>query len=414
MGFRNPIISLRADQITPGPLPAGVTLPDGSVVPATIALGAVTALAIAAGAVQAEHIKADALDGKTITGALIRTAASGQRVQLTTAGLVAYDSDNTAKTTIAASTGRLTATGATITGAVTATSGTFATAESGARVAIDSSEVRIYNTTTDVALRLTPTSIQMWNTAGALSIQPDLILMPTSATFLAAGNLTLECEGDGYIAAPPVVRLTFATGTSARPVLASSAGRLGTLAAGATLPVDSIPFVQGGATSVRLYKGSDYTTGRQFRVTSTDGIGFYDGDTQLLYVTAAGAVVAPDIYSRSVSTRAVYVTSSGTLGTTSSLRAHKTDVVPLEPAVVTSLLALAPVTFRRIHGDPQAPREAGLIAEDVEAAGMPDEFLYRGAAGELEGVAYERLPVALIAAVQHLHARIAHLEGIAA
>lgn len=58
-----------------------------------IAAGTITAGLIAADAITGTKIQAGALDGKTITGALIRTAASGQRWELTSANvstLLAY------------------------------------------------------------------------------------------------------------------------------------------------------------------------------------------------------------------------------------------------------------------------------------------------------------------------------------
>ncbi|MET8717330.1 hypothetical protein ABZV52_29640 [Streptomyces sp. NPDC004735] len=51
-----------------------------------IAAGAIEATHIKAGAITAEKIDADALNGKTITGAIVRTAALGDRVELTNSG----------------------------------------------------------------------------------------------------------------------------------------------------------------------------------------------------------------------------------------------------------------------------------------------------------------------------------------
>jgi hypothetical protein len=120
----------------------GANIVDGSIVASdkivanTITGGLIQALAINAGHVQANaitatKIAAGAIDGKTITGALVRTAASGQRVELSTSGLTGYDSGGTAVTTVGTN-GLLTATGATITGVTQ-------TATSGRRVVINSS-----------------------------------------------------------------------------------------------------------------------------------------------------------------------------------------------------------------------------------------------------------------------------------
>lgn len=70
------------------------------------------------------NLSATALDGRTITGALIRTAASGARVELTTAGLKGYDAAGVVKTSVGTD-GLFNATGATIDGAINATSGTI-------------------------------------------------------------------------------------------------------------------------------------------------------------------------------------------------------------------------------------------------------------------------------------------------
>ena len=52
----------------------------------------ITAVQIAAGAVTADKLTATAIDGFTITGATIRTAASGQRVEISSTGLRTYNS----------------------------------------------------------------------------------------------------------------------------------------------------------------------------------------------------------------------------------------------------------------------------------------------------------------------------------
>ncbi len=70
-----------------------------------LAAGAVIADKIAANAITAGKLAATAIDGMTITGALVRTAASGQRVQLDALGLRTFSSAGTATATLAASSG---------------------------------------------------------------------------------------------------------------------------------------------------------------------------------------------------------------------------------------------------------------------------------------------------------------------
>ncbi len=76
-----------------------------------IAANAVTATKIAANAITADKIEATAIDGKTITGATVRTAASGQRVQLDTAGLRTFDAANVETSKLEADAGGLNLTG---------------------------------------------------------------------------------------------------------------------------------------------------------------------------------------------------------------------------------------------------------------------------------------------------------------
>lgn len=71
MTFRNPIASLRADQIAPGVLPEGVMLDPGAVLPGELGPD-----------VYARRVVAGALDGLVITGATVRTAATGRRLQI--------------------------------------------------------------------------------------------------------------------------------------------------------------------------------------------------------------------------------------------------------------------------------------------------------------------------------------------
>lgn len=105
MTFRDELTTLTPDQIGPGALPAGVLLAAeqitaGTLDPAVVAqaiagqiVGAgnlepesVTAAAIAANAIVAGAIAAGAIDGMTITGATLRTAAAGNRIEVSEQG----------------------------------------------------------------------------------------------------------------------------------------------------------------------------------------------------------------------------------------------------------------------------------------------------------------------------------------
>lgn len=118
--------------------------------------------------------------------------------------------------------------------------------------------------------------------------------------------------------------------------------------------------------------------------------------------------------------RATWTRTDGVMGWAPSLRDLKQDI---ENAAidVAAWLSLPVQSFRyradvEENGDDAAER-LGFIAEDIEDAGL-EPWLYRSPEGELQGVAYELLPLAhheIIRAQQaridDLEQRIAALEG---
>lgn len=158
-----------------------------------------------------------------------------------------------------------------------------------------------------------------------------------------------------------------------------------------------------------------------------------------------------DIYNRTYSSSSnVYITSNGTLGRSTSARKYKIDEQPItnDPK---KILKLVPKTWydktaveiysdlltREANGEvidwenedvPYLERSAGLIAEDVIDAGLPEYVIYgkRDETGnrEVEGLQYDRLWTLLIPVVkeheelmnslieqnQNLIAKVAELE----
>ena len=108
-----------------GQIIAGANIVDDSITASdkiignTITGGLIQALAINAGHIQANAIEADkiavgALDGKLITGAIIRTAATGQRVQLDEVGLRAFNAADEVTASLTAGDGGLVLSGSLI------------------------------------------------------------------------------------------------------------------------------------------------------------------------------------------------------------------------------------------------------------------------------------------------------------
>lgn len=108
--------SVTADKIVAGAIVAGKLAAD-SVVASNIVGGTITGDKlvgltitgdkIAANAITAGKIQAQAIDGMTITGALIRTAPSGQRMEFDVNGLRAFGTTGGATATLSAATGGL-------------------------------------------------------------------------------------------------------------------------------------------------------------------------------------------------------------------------------------------------------------------------------------------------------------------
>lgn len=99
--------------------------------------------------------------------------------------------------------------------------------------------------------------------------------------------------------------------------------------------------------------------------------------------------------------------ATGALARSISSARYKVDVGPTAISV-GAVLGLVPVSWRDAGGGSR--RHVGLIAEDVEAAGL-GWCVTRDAEGRVESLAYDRLAVALLAVVQSLAERVAALEA---
>ena len=141
--------------------------------------------------------------------------------------------------------------------------------------------------------------------------------------------------------------------------------------------------------------------------TGSDNIalGFNAGDnvttaSNVICIGAGGANVSNSCFigqifdATSSAGIAVFINSSGRLGTTTSSQRFKQDI---EPMAKTSeaLFALKPVTFRYKKAiDPQGTAQFGLVAEDVEAVN-PD-LVVRDKGGKAHSVRYDQVNAMLL------------------
>jgi len=110
-----------------------------------------------------------------------------------------------------------------------------------------------------------------------------------------------------------------------------------------------------------------------------------------------------------------YWDGNGDAGVNVSSVVYKQDITPADlSADVQAILRMALVRFRyieavEIYGD-DAPIELGSLAEYVESIGL-GEYVFHDVDGNVQGIAYERLTIPLIAVVQSLDARLRALEA---
>lgn len=143
------------------------------------------------------------------------------------------------------------------------------------------------------------------------------------------------------------------------------------------------------------------------------------GDVTGANLTAGGRVTSAAAF-RSTGSRAYVMTvgyagawldGDGTLGISPSSIRFKTDVEQWQPDI-ERLLLLRAVMFRYdLPGaDPDAPKQIGFIAEELDALGFP-EFLFYDPDGVVEGINYDRLTVALLVLAQTQETRLQNLEA---
>ena len=137
--------------------------------------------------------------------------------------------------------------------------------------------------------------------------------------------------------------------------------------------------------------------------------GSNDGFTVLFSVGSQG------VYSQSVTGRAVNASSGNALGTTSSTRRKKENIVPYVDEE-NKILSISPVTFDYKTGVliPEQESERfnhfGMVAEDLHDAGL-NHLVHYDAEGQCDGIDYAMLSVELLGVIKNLETRIKNLEG---
>ncbi len=152
--------------------------------------------------------------------------------------------------------------------------------------------------------------------------------------------------------------------------------------------------------SADFWVGCDGSNNLQF-VTGGVNRGGISGDGLTVYFTGIANYVAGAAAN-------VYVDpGTGRLSQVTSSRIFKKDIAPYVPG--GNIDDLAPV-FYRVINEGDGPTYAGLIAEEVHAAGFPEFVAYNGE-GQPHSVHYPNMVALLIHEVQGLRRRVSDLEA---
>ena len=392
-------------------------------------IGSIDANVITVGKIMGNQLDADAINGKTITGATIRTASSGSRVELTQNGLKQYNSLGAVVADM--SLGSFTVNGGSITGA------TIQTAPSGSRVQLNSSGLRQYNSSGKLVTEMAEGAIAL---NGDFAVKDGTIslfgnesnsqqrttvrlgrnssgrpsLAATSPNTIGESRITFDSSllGGGISIYSPYKNET--RNIYGQMVLTSTGAQLGVMA-----PGSSGASVQTTESAVRLFGGGADL--------SLDG-GTYN------YVRST-TVLNTTVPSNFPSVR---IAPSGYLGAEGSARRFKMDEQEIETSSYADALLSVPhkswvlkdqqkqyeeyLEFRDgvpigpvpggLGDAPQEPprRDIGMVAEDLVDAGL-EQFVQFDQFGQTLGIAYDRIGVAVIPIVRDLRDRIVELEA---
>ena len=413
---------------------------NGAITTDKIAVGAITAESgiigsldanvITVGKIMGNQLDADAINGKTITGATIRTASSGSRVELTHNGLKQYNS--LGATIVDMTAGSFTLQGGSITGS------TIKTANSGSRVEINTQGLKQYNSSNEVIAEMVAGSMVM---RGVLEQENSIGRLQVGPTF-GSGNVSpgiswSNIPGDAYGAGIGV-----ATGTNTVALVMQGPG--GSSSASRINLFKERAYIASYASGNSYLNMADKSFTLRAQDSAGDAVGFISANDDKMMVSAytrnlelwGRRVQSMSVWNTNTSDRPVYINgSTGSLGQgpSSSLR-YKQDVEA--GRVLDSILDVDLASWRytgevdayakaaryraeigegplpvEISEVPSEPgRHYGAIAEQVDELGL-SELVFYDAFGRPDALRYELFGVALIPIVRSLRDRIESLEA---
>lgn len=375
------------------------------------------------GGIDTPHLKSTAIDGMVVTGATVQTAASGARVVLDDTGLKAYNSSGALTSAIYGTSGDFTGasfSGGNVDGAQI-TGGLFRTSSDTSRVQVDSGnsgQLYAMNAGT-VRVRLSVArGLQFYGQSG------------TQQGYIRGEADRLDVWSNQRVSVlAPAVTIGYSADPASSVQLAANGQLL---------------LVGPGSSRVEMTGGGIYNTATWFEMRVVGPSSARDkwvirpvtlsGVSRAMLYFAGGAANMP---STTIASN-LFMDNNGAVWLSTSARRFKKDIqdVGVDPyklldvpvrdwidAAQQDMRAEAELKRSRARSNktraeadallaerPEPRRTPGVVAEEVEAAGLGMFVTYNND-GETSGVMYDRLPLLLIPLVADLRARVERLEN---
>lgn len=242
-------------------------------------------------------------------------------------------------------------------------------------------------------------------------IQDQVVFVYSNATTRAAGILS---PTEGMVSYLQDTDLLYTFNGSTWVEVAPNVGTAGTytkvttdakgrVSSGTTLSASDIPNLDSAKITTGSFDQSRITGTWDKGVYTTTGGGTFFGGINAgsggIYATGVlsvdGVITLADVYNRSNTGRAVYVSSSGVMGIGSSSARFKENIVDADIDIDAVLqIAVRAFNYRKVFSE-DTSTQIGVIAEELVELGL-EQFVFFGDDGEPDGVAYDRLALALI------------------
>jgi hypothetical protein len=359
----------------------------------------ITAELLADNSVTGTKLTADAIDGKTITGAFIRTAATGKRWELSSTPQNRFNA---------------------FSGLATETAPGGLIVDTGVAAGLSYSTVDLKPPNVGFGVP----SLNFWaaraagSGSGALNIGTGTLSL--IADYLATDPMALTMDNNGFWVDNAALPTRFTTGEF---LVARNGFNQASFYASATQAYMRDPSSTTGSQFVRC-NGTDVTINGPINNTQGSSV----------FSTTGGLTRAPSANSNTTTAAAnVFINSTGhNLARSTSMRAQKLAIEPIPTEQAAALLELDVKTwFDRTASEAYAAsleasdpderaqlledmtvglrRIPGVVAEDVAAAAPL--FATYDSDGDLTGVAYDRIGVAWIPLVRQLRAELDELRA---